>query len=140
MQAILSNIVNFNLSSQVLPIIHYAQICNIMIKETPALHQKVNEMTLQIMKEVEFDQCRVVPNLIEFHVFLNCQMDLSLASQEFLASIKTTFGENEGQFKKIVNFYLSFCCLLGYHKTILEKLSEDFHDFMPNQDVLKPTF
>ena len=140
LQALMTQIVNLDLSSQVLPIIHYAQICNLLIKETPELHQQVNQMTLNMIKDFEFDQCRVVPNLVEFHVFLNCQQDLALASHEFLGSIKTAFEQNEGQFKKIVNYYLSFCCLLGYHKTILEKLSEDFHDFMPSQDILKPTF
>ena len=91
LQALMTQIVNLDLSSQVLPIIHYAQICNLLIKETPELHQQVNQMTLNMIKDFEFDQCRVVPNLVEFHVFLNCQQDLALASHEFLGSIKTTF-------------------------------------------------
>jgi hypothetical protein len=140
LSAIFTFILNSDLSESTQPIIHYAQICNLLIKESPKLHQQINDFIIQLIQQVEFDQCRVVPNLIEFHVFLNCQQDLSMASNEFLNDLKTAIGGKESQFKKVTHYYLSFCCLLGYHKTISEKLSEEFNDLMPNQDVLKPTY
>ena len=39
---------------------------------------------------------------------------------------------------KVIHYFLSYCCQLGYHKPILETLPEEFHDFMPNIDNLKP--
>lgn len=37
-----------------------------------------------------------------------------------------------------MHYYLSYCCLLGYHKPIAENLPEEFKDFMPNAESLRP--
>jgi hypothetical protein len=59
---------------------------------------------------------------LKFSVFFNSQQEKDLANNDFLSKIKDL-----PNFAIMANFYLSFCCQLGYHKIILENLNEDFH-------------
>lgn len=82
---------------------------------------------------------RYVPNLIKFQVFLNSQHEKDLVNNNFLQELETKLkGKSEPFFNKVIYYFLSYCCQLGYHKPILESLPEEFHDFMPNIENLKP--
>jgi hypothetical protein len=48
-------------------------------------------------------------------------------SNDFLKELKSKLeSQDELKYKKVVNYYMSFCCLLGYFKQIQEKLDEGF--------------
>lgn len=81
---------------------------------------------------------KFIENLIESTIFLNSQSQQGhlLVNSDFLKQI-VDMGE---QYKVLVHFYLSYACTLGYHKTIQEKLPDQLHEFMPNQENLKPTY
>ena len=108
------------------PIIHYSQICNILIQEGE-FRKKIEEKTLSLMFKYDFEVCRISQSLIQFHIYLNSQQDQQLVSNDFLKELKAKLeSQDELKYKKVVNYYMSFCCLLGYHKQIIEKLDEGF--------------
>lgn len=81
---------------------------------------------------------RFVPSLVKFQVFLNSQHEKDLVNNDFLQAMEAKLKSNEDVFHRVVHYYLSYCCQIGYHKPISEKLPEEFRDFMPNIENLKP--
>mmetsp|Transcript_1968 Transcript_1968/g.3449 ORF Transcript_1968/g.3449 Transcript_1968/m.3449 type:complete len:383 (-) Transcript_1968:230-1378(-) len=86
-------------------------------------------------------------SLIQFSVFLDNQFSRTVPNNALLRDVFKVVQEAETpakeklKFKKIVNCYLSFCCLYGYHKNVSEKLEiEELNNFLPNQEALKPKF
>ena len=72
-------------------------------------------------------------------MFLNSQHEKELVNNEFLQELESKIKpKSEPFFQKVAYYYLSYCCQLGYHKPILENLPEEFHEYMPNIDNLKP--
>lgn len=51
---------------------------------------------------------------MELQIFINSQQEKELANNQFLKSLQTALKDDEPKFKKILNFYLSFCCQFGY--------------------------
>ena len=39
-----------------------------------------------------------------------------------------------------MHFYMSYACKFGYHKQVKDKLDESFHQYLPNQEILRPQF
>ena len=126
------------------PMIYFAQVANIVSQELEVTDQSAKfRKTLLNSKIIDFLSTNLdfkyVPNLIQFQVFLNSQHEQDLVNNDFLQEMETKLkAKSEPFFQKVIHYYLSYCCQLGYHKPILEKLPEEFHDFMPNIDNLKP--
>ena len=81
---------------------------------------------------------KYIPNLIKFQVFLNTQHEQSVLKTEFLEELHSALKDNEDHYRRVLHYYLSYCCLLGYHKPIAEGLPEEFKEYMPNVDNMKP--
>lgn len=106
-----------------------------MLEAGSKFRADLNEKIITLLDTLDF---RFVPSLIKFQVFLNSQHEKDLVSNDFLQALETKLKPKEDVFQRVVHYYLSYCCQIGYHKPILEKLPEEFHDFMPNIDNLKP--
>jgi hypothetical protein len=69
--AVFTYMMNQN-SKSTMPIIHYAQISNVLIAEGD-FKKKISEKLLSMLVKFDFEICRFVPSLIEFHIYLNSQ-------------------------------------------------------------------
>lgn len=77
---------------------------------------------------------------MELNVFLNSQQAKEMASNDFLKQMQESVKpSDEDKFNNLVHMYLSFCCQLGGTR-ISEKLDENYHKFMPDMAIMRPTF
>jgi hypothetical protein len=72
--SIFTYLLNFT-SNSMKPIIHYAQICAILIGDKPEFRAKIEDRIKALSVKLDFETCRLLPSLIEFSIYLNSQLD-----------------------------------------------------------------
>lgn len=141
---------HYNLQSQNSPqkIVFYAQLINItkqdLLEAGDEFMSRFNAKLISACQKYDFNtsgQGYLLQNLLELQIFLNSQQEKEVVNNDFLNSLRNSLKNGqEGKLKKILHFYLSYACKFGYHKQVREKLNEDYHSLLPDQDILRPTF